>query len=488
MKNILFIFFIYLSFLCISHSSLLPTKSPSLKQILNFRTHRRMPMLAARLLFQRHNTLHPIKIHPDFSSLTYMDKSPEIQKKIKFINTDILPKSLEIVSSLLKVPKRLSPVKLPYYAKKCGTNFRIPSYYKTQGTDADFILFVKYRFIRTTKSAESSEVCFIDFFNGNRPIAGIIEYNLEYIFLGDFHRKAQIMSGVHSLMKILGFSATLFPYFIDKHGKPQKKVLVKKAKIVNGKPRDFLESPLVVKEARKHFGCPNLIGVMMEDHILTGHDYDHWEKCMMQGDLFTRQHVNDGVITKISLSVFEDSGWYVPDYSKAVKIEFGKNKGCNFIHACHGHHKFPEFCYKAGEQKCMGNGEAVGTCHFTDPYLNNCMQYTHFRSELCGSSAKCMAKEVKNPETDIKIIQHHCQKATCSEGKLTYKIGSLSIECTHQGQRHQITEQQTIICPSVKSFCQKADCNGGCGHHGVCLNRKCVCDKGHKGAKCETSV
>ena len=35
--------------------------------------------------------------------------------------------------------------------------------------------------------------------------------------------------------------------------------------------------------------------------------------------------------TKFTLALLEDSGWYKPDYDLADVLNFGYNKGCDFI-------------------------------------------------------------------------------------------------------------------------------------------------------------
>jgi len=37
------------------------------------------------------------------------------------------------------------------------------------------------------------------------------------------------------------------------------------------------------------------------------------------------------IISKISLALFEDSGWYGVDYSYAEEMFWGKNEGCAFV-------------------------------------------------------------------------------------------------------------------------------------------------------------
>ena len=37
------------------------------------------------------------------------------------------------------------------------------------------------------------------------------------------------------------------------------------------------------------------------------------------------------LISKLTLSFFEDSGWYIPIYENANDLVWGKQKGCDFI-------------------------------------------------------------------------------------------------------------------------------------------------------------
>jgi hypothetical protein len=39
------------------------------------------------------------------------------------------------------------------------------------------------------------------------------------------------------------------------------------------------------------------------------------------------------LISKLTLSFFEDTGWYIPIYENANDLIWGKGKGCNFLDA-----------------------------------------------------------------------------------------------------------------------------------------------------------
>ena len=71
-------------------------------------------------------------------------------------------------------------------------------------------------------------------------------------------------------------------------------------------------------------------------------------------DFMTAQVSQHMRITKISLALFEDSGWYMPDYSLAEDMWWGKDRGCDFVH----HKKCP-----MGDPQSNTTGEF---CTFTD--------------------------------------------------------------------------------------------------------------------------
>ena len=52
------------------------------------------------------------------------------------------------------------------------------------------------------------------------------------------------------------------------------------------------------------------------------------------------------VLSKFTLALLQDSGWYQVDYSLAEPFTWGKNQGCGFLNlACKDKIKHSEFCY-----------------------------------------------------------------------------------------------------------------------------------------------
>ena len=71
----------------------------------------------------------------------------------------------------------------------------------------------------------------------------------------------------------------------------------------------------------------------MEDkgEMIGGSRWFHWESTVMGNDYMTSTVSSHMLISKITLALFEDSGWYMPDYTQAEDMWWGKNRGCDFI-------------------------------------------------------------------------------------------------------------------------------------------------------------
>ncbi|XP_065829855.1 uncharacterized protein [Oscarella lobularis] len=167
----------------------------------------------------------------------------------------------------------------------------------------------------------------------------------------------QIQYLIHDIMHILAFAPRLFSFFRDPNGVPltprnahtglpvqnpqgdfawgsgviasvsdsYKNWEVASGKIVRS--ANFLVTPKVKAAVQEHFNCYTLAGAELETQK---HSYFHWENRMFQSDIMTGQSGRKLVISKISLAVLEDSGWYSVDYDYAQKLSWGKGLGCRF--------------------------------------------------------------------------------------------------------------------------------------------------------------
>ena len=95
-------------------------------------------------------------------------------------------------------------------------------------------------------------------------------------------------------------------------------------------------TPRVVDAVREFFDCPTLNGAELENQLTSACDLQgsHWEQRIFNTELMASytQHVMR--ISGVTLAVFEDSGWYVGNYSNIdgwkSSLDWGYHQGCSF--------------------------------------------------------------------------------------------------------------------------------------------------------------
>ncbi|NXR77450.1 LMLN peptidase, partial [Pycnonotus jocosus] len=163
----------------------------------------------------------------------------------------------------------------------------------------------------------------------------------------------------HEIIHALGFSAGLFAFYRDDDGKPltpryadglppfneslglyqwSNRVVNKAVRLWDVRGGKMLRhavhllvTPRVVEEARKHFNCPILEGMELENQGGMGTELNHWEKRLLENEAMTGSHTQNRVFSRITLALMEDTGWYKANYSMAEKLDWGRNKGCDFV-------------------------------------------------------------------------------------------------------------------------------------------------------------
>ena len=67
------------------------------------------------------------------------------------------------------------------------------------------------------------------------------------------------------------------------------------------------------------------------------------------------------ILSSLTLSVFNSSGWYIANYSMQQTMSWGKNEGCRFIRGtCGGSSRFREFCSES--KSCSFDFRTGGHC------------------------------------------------------------------------------------------------------------------------------
>lgn len=193
----------------------------------------------------------------------------------------------------------------------------------------------------------------------DRPVAGHANLCPMSISTDPKDLKALISTVKHELTHVLGFSVSLFAYFRDDQGRPLlereqfpgpipvdpktgyakwsdkviKKVVRRKWLTGEGyvdKEIHVMVTPTVVREVRRHFNCSSLEGAELEDQGSDGTAITHFEKRLFENEAMTGTHTQNSKYSRITLAVLQDTGWYVANFSRADKLEWGKDLGCDF--------------------------------------------------------------------------------------------------------------------------------------------------------------
>jgi hypothetical protein len=279
------------------------------------------------------NTWAPLRIHLDFSLLDAKIDQFSLDH-VKFLKEQVMPRTVEIFKSLLTVRPIVGNLTLTN--NLCGKIKTIPDQYVTKGgVAADLILFVLMdetgSYVK--KNIEASAMhCFQDD-NTSRPIAGYITFKPIFYINNKTALDYMTWLAVHEITHVLALNDGLYEDWIDKDLKPlgKKNVILKIPVWNNKKNMTLLKTPEVIKQGRKHFKCSNFQGLPLENKGDEGTAGSHWMKKFMNTDIMTGDNNEENFISKMTMAMFIDSGWYKADYSLANNFVWGSGQGCDFL-------------------------------------------------------------------------------------------------------------------------------------------------------------
>ncbi|XP_004424570.1 PREDICTED: leishmanolysin-like peptidase isoform X1 [Ceratotherium simum simum] len=227
--------------------------------------------------------------------------------------------------------------------------------------DADFVLYVGA--LATDRCSHENIISYAAYCQQeakmDRPIAGYANLCPNMISTQPQEFIGMLSTVKHEIIHALGFSAGLFAFYHDKDGNPltsrfadglppfnnslglyqwSDKVVRKVERLWDVRDNKIvphtvylLVTPRVVDEARKHFNCPILEGMELENQGGMGTELNHWEKRLLENEAMTGSHTQNRVLSRITLALMEDTGWYKANYSMAEKLDWGRGMGCDFV-------------------------------------------------------------------------------------------------------------------------------------------------------------
>ena len=341
----------------------------------------------------------------------------------------------------------------------------------------------------------------------DQPIAGVLIMNLAQM-LGSTSEQL-VMIFTHELAHAFGFSSSSFKHFRKSNGEKYSESEMFEVQSIRGlEDQVFIKTPNVLKRARAAFDCETLPGLQIENQGGSGSAGSHWESRVMRTELMNPQLVSKNVVySDLTLALFEDSGWYKPDYGYSSSINFGYMKGCAFHYKkCIVDEKplFHEFCTNTAATLCSASHLEKGKCkivdygkdldedyqYFTDPEIGG-NAFTDY-CPLVSSAESCRGSNRANVEygekfcDDCRCIEGNfglssstsslrasCHEVDCVDGVVVISVSGTKVYCEQDGQMMQVEGfKGKLKCPNYNTICVTPSCVNNCYgdkcYDGVC--------------------
>lgn len=167
------------------------------------------------------------------------------------------------------------------------------------------------------------------------------------------------------LFQVLAYRRSLWPCFIEAETRRVKTI---SETYVKGNQtdsyREFIVSKGMVAFARRHFNCPTLKGVPLENGLSPESPDNHsgyLETVVVGNEITTLINRMHSRITNFTLTLLEDSGWYQVDYGMSQYSYWAVNYGCEILNtdSC----PYSGICQREGQRRCYYDFTKSGYCY-----------------------------------------------------------------------------------------------------------------------------
>lgn len=259
------------------------------------------------------------------------------------LNT-LVPRALTLLQNTLHVVPVQGDLALPSSGSICTYGVNYPS---QPVAETDLYIFLVARPTNNNALAYAAS-CVDDQYS--RAVAGYINVNPSSISTDLREAFSQRGTIVHEISHILGFTPNKFGIVLRG---------INRALGADG----AITSPAVVSFARNHFNCPSLTGAKLENDGQQGTLGSHWEKEQWMNEYMTGTSTQNPVFSALTLSLFQDSGWYYVNYDYAETLYFGYQAGCTFAASCNGWPVGNGYgCTEGSPYQCTFDLQAKGGC------------------------------------------------------------------------------------------------------------------------------
>lgn len=426
-----------------------------------------------------------IKIVIDYANIRGGGDEATVLKEIVF------PSAIGRIAPWLKVvnpsPARLIAMPIQF---TCGVPLLTSS--SSQTEQAGHLIVFPY-FVEDQRGSylASSMPCFAEEEDG-RPRIGVMGINKPNIMLGEQPVEMLIHHITHELIHLLMFDTEIYTRsplginFVAVNVTSGDQTVTK------------FVGPNIIEWGKAHFKCESFDGILAEDEEQAGQNGNHFEKVLAGNELMTATFTERPVISKLTMAVFQDSGWYDVDFSQAEPNKWGKDAGCDFLKIDCDASRFDEFCSGVDEVFCANDFRTKTRC-VRNQFTNGCFvkvpSIGHdcairsgasrtFDAEYFGAYSRCF------PVHNMNLVVAGCFMSFCSDDlKRLYIVSPKSTYLCKEGDTIRFS-YYTVKCPAPQDFCAFADmnrCPDDCSGNGYCNYRnQCICTFAYEGENCKT--
>lgn len=338
---------------------------------------------------------------------------------------------------------------------------------------------------------------------------------------------------IHEVMHVLGFDPHAFTHFRDERKRRRGQVTVQALDEKLGRMVTRVVLPRVVMHSRHHYGAfsKNFSGLELEDGGGRGTSGSHWEKRLLMNEIMTGSVDTRSVVSKMTLALLEDSGWYQANYSMAEHLDWGRNQGTEFAISPCNSWKGAYRCNTTQLSGCTYNREAEGYCPIVSysgdlpkwaqyfPQANKggqssladyCTYFVAYSDGSCtdvnsarapdrmlgevrGGNSRCMASTlVRTGFVRGSMTQGNgCYQHRCTNNSLEVAVDGVWKPCPESGGPVQFPGfNGDLICPAYHELCDavpvqvSGQCPKSCSFNGDCVAGTCHCFPGFHDHDC----
>ena len=429
---------------------------------------------------------HPVRFEFDFTNFKL--ENPLVEE---FVSKVALPKAAARIQSWLNVtdpdPQVIPPLGSDF---DCGVDFD-KGKRATSSTEADLLIFlVSSQSDKINGWFSLSKPCVGNEADG-RPRVGVIfisenSFNVSMSFL---NKEVSIL--IHNLLSLLLFSKEII--FRSPRGESH---IAKKIQEGNNTLIKF-SGPSLIDYGKIHFNCFEFNGILSENADNQDLSEVNFEKLMVGDEITTSNFTFRALTSRITMAVFNDSGWYQVNSAKSEINMWGRNEGCDFLKMnCKS--RFHDFCSDPGQTFCSedlrskvacSNSSFSGVCKIPVSFFQHHCAYSNwflrnFKEETAGPYSRCFLVTANSQPSS------GCFTSYCSNDRQKlFVVTSKGTFVCEEGLQIELEGNLIIKCPNPNTFCFVSDmnrCANDCNARGKCLkDNSCDCDLGFSGNQCE---